>query len=52
MKEKPSTSYNLQSNGVIERVHQVLGNVVQTFEIEEKELDTNDPWGHFLSAAA
>ena len=54
MKEKPSTSsYNLQSpNGIIEHVHQVLGNALWTFELEEKELDTNDPWGHFLSAAA
>ena len=52
MKEKPSTSYNPQSNGSIERVHLVLGNALRTFELEEKELDTNDPRGHFLSAAA
>ena len=53
MKEKPSISYNPQSNGIIQRVHQVLGNALRTFELEEKEqLDTNDPWGHFLSAVA
>ena len=52
MKEKLSTSYNLQSNGIIERVHQVLSNALRTFEPEEKELDTNDLWGHFLSVAA
>ena len=52
IKEKPSTSYNPQSNGIIEHVNQVLGNALRTFELEEKELDTNDPWGHFLSAAA
>ena len=52
MKERLSTSYNRQSNGIVERVHQVLGNALRTFELEEKELDTNDPWGHFLSAAA
>ena len=52
IKEKPSTTYNPQSNGIIERVHQVLGNALRTFELEEKELDTNDPWGPFLSAAA
>ena len=52
MKEKPSTSYNPQSNGIIECVHQVLGNALRTFELEEKELDINDPWEHFLSAAA
>ena len=52
IKEKPSTSYNPQSNGIIECAYQVLGNALRTFELEEKELDTNDPWGHFLSAAA
>jgi hypothetical protein len=53
MKEKPSSSYNPQSNGIVERVHQVLGNALRTFELENKELDTNeDPWGPFLSAAA
>ena len=52
MKEKPSSSYNPQSNGIVEQVHQVLGNALRTFELENKELDANDPWGHFLSAAA
>jgi hypothetical protein len=28
MKEKPSSSYNLQSNGIAEQVHQVLGNAL------------------------
>ena len=35
MKEKPSYSYNPQSNGIVERVHQVLGNALRTFEIED-----------------
>jgi hypothetical protein len=52
MKEKPSTNYNPQSNGIIEHVHQVLSNALRTFELENAELDTNNPWDHFLSAAA
>jgi hypothetical protein len=52
MKEKPSSSYNPQSNGIVEQEHQVLGNALRTFELENEELDTNDPWGPFLSAAA
>jgi hypothetical protein len=52
MKEKPSSSYNAQSNSIVEQVHQVLGNALRTFELEDKELNTNDPWGPFLSAAA
>ena len=35
MKEKPSTSYNPQSNGIIEGVHQVLGNALRTFELKK-----------------
>ena len=52
IKAKPTTSYNPQSNGIIERVHQVLGNALRTFELENRELDENDPWRPFLSAVA
>jgi hypothetical protein len=52
LKPKIGTSYNPQSNGVIERVHQVLGDMLRTFELEEQELCTKDPFGSFLSAAA
>jgi hypothetical protein len=52
VKEKPSTNYNPQSNGIVEQVQQVLGNALPTLELENKELEPNDPWGHFLSAAA
>lgn len=50
MKKKLSSSYNPQSNGIIERVHQVLGDMLRTFELEERELDPRDPWGSVLSA--
>jgi hypothetical protein len=43
MKDKPSSNYNPQSNGIVERVHQVLGNALRTFELKSKELATNDP---------
>jgi len=33
-------------------VHQVLANALQTFELEQKELNERDPWGPFLLAAA
>lgn len=49
---KSSTDYNPQSNGIIERVHQVLGNALRNFEIENRELDDQNPWDEFLSAAA
>ena len=49
---KPTTKYNPQANGIIERVHAVLNDIFRTFELEERELDEVDPWGEFLSAAA
>ncbi len=52
LKRKTSTEYNPQSNGIIERVHQVLGNALRNFELEKRELDASDPWDAFLTAAA
>lgn len=52
LKRKSSTEYNPQSNGIIERVHQVLGNILRAFELETRELDEVNPWDEFLSAAA
>ena len=52
MTRKKTTSYNPQGNSIIERVHQVLGNMLRTFELEEQELETRDPFSSVLSAAA
>ena len=46
----PTSSYNPQTNGVVERVHQVLENSLRTFELEEQELDEENPWEPFLSS--
>ena len=51
MHKKRSTEYNPQSNGIVERVHQVLGDMLRTFELENRELNDMDPWSEFLSAA-
>ena len=45
-----TTAYNPQSNGIIERVHQVINDALRTFELEERELDEKDPWTPFLQA--
>jgi hypothetical protein len=52
IEKKPSTEYNPQSNGVIERVHQTLNNALKTFELDEQELSETNPWAPFLSATA
>jgi hypothetical protein len=50
IKCRPTTSYNPQGNSVAERIHQVMGNVLRAFELEERELDPDDPWNEFLQA--
>ena len=43
IKGKMTTTYNPQSNGIIEHVHQTLANSLRTLELEEQELDAHDP---------
>ena len=52
LERKPTTPYNPQSNGIVERVHAVLNDILRTFELEKRDLDETNPWMEFLSAAA
>ena len=52
LKHKPTTTYNPRSNGIVKRVHQVLGDALRTYELQERDLPDYDPFGSFLSAAA
>ena len=36
---KPTTSYNPQGNSIVERIHQVMGNLLRNFELEDRDLD-------------
>ena len=36
----------------MERVHQVIGNIIRTFELESNYLDEDNPWKGILSATA
>ena len=40
------------SNAVLERIHQILGKLVQTFNISQTYVDKNDPSTGILDAAA
>jgi hypothetical protein len=51
-KAKPITVRNPQANAIVERVHQVIGNIIRTFELESNYLDEDDPWKGILSATA
>ena len=52
IKRKPITVRNPQANAIVERVHQVIGNMVRSFELESSYLDEDDPWKGILSATA
>ena len=49
---KTSTSGNPTSNALLERIHQVLGNLVRTFNISTQTyVNKYEPWTGILSAA-
>ena len=52
IKTKQTTVKNPQANSVLERIHQVLLNMLRTFELEDRNLDKDDPWTGILSAIA
>ena len=52
IKRKPITVRNPQANAIVERIHQVIGNIIRTFELQDNYLDDDDPWKGILSATA
>ena len=52
VKAKPITVRNPQANAIVERVHQVIGNIIRTFELENNYIDEANPWKAILSATA
>ena len=52
IKRKPITVRNPQANAIVERIHQVITNMVRMFELEINNLDVDNPWKGILSATA
>jgi transposase InsO family protein len=52
IKKKMITVRNPQANAIVERIHQVIANMVRTFELETNYLDKEDPWKGVLAATA
>jgi transposase InsO family protein len=52
IKRKPITVRNPQANAIVERIHQVIANMIRTFELESNYLDEENPWKGILSATA
>ena len=49
--KKAITPRNPQANSILERIHQVIGNMIKTFQIYDREdLEEQDPWSGILSA--
>jgi hypothetical protein len=48
LKFKPVTTRNPQANAIIKRVHQTIGNIVGTFNVQA--MDSKDPWTGTLAA--
>jgi hypothetical protein len=52
IKCKPITVRNPQANAIVERIHQVIGNIIRTFDLEANYLDNDNPWRGILAATA
>ena len=48
LKMKPITTRNPQSNAIIERIHQNIGNIIHIFDVSN--IVNNDPWSGILAA--
>ena len=47
-KSKPITTRNPQSNAIIKRIYQTIGNIIWEFDISK--IVNNDPWSDILAA--
>jgi len=52
MTKKLSSPHNPQADGITERIHQVINDMLRTFEPEEQQFDPQEPWSRMLSAVA
>ena len=48
LKSKPITNRNPQSNAIIEKIHQTIGNIIRTFDVSN--IVNNNPWSGILAA--
>ena len=47
---KPITSRNPQTNAILERVHQTIGNILRAFKLQNMVLDDKNPWDSLLAS--
>jgi hypothetical protein len=51
-KAKPTTNHNPQANTIIERVHQVVNDMLRSFDLENENLEEDNPFDYFLQSTA
>ena len=52
IKAQPTTSHNPQANAIMERVHKVVNDMLRSFDLENEELEDDNPFDYFLQIAA
>ena len=53
IKRKIISMQNPQANAIVEHAHQMLGNIIWSFELQDNlYIDMDDPWSGILAAAA
>ena len=40
--------WNPQANSILEKAHQIIGNILRTFQVNNYELEQDDPWSGIL----
>ena len=52
IKSRLTTVKNPQANGVLERIHAVLGTMLHTQNLKKLNFDIDDPWSPILASVA
>jgi transposase InsO family protein len=52
IKAKPTTSHNPQANAIIERVHKMVNNMLRSFDLEQENLEEDNPFEYVLQSTA
>ena len=52
VKAKPTTSHNPQANAIIEQLHKVVNDLLRSFDLENENLEEDNPFDYFLQSTA
>jgi transposase InsO family protein len=52
IKANPTTSHNPQANAIIERVYKVVNDMLRSFDLENENLEEDNPFDYFFQSTA